>query len=391
MIAYFDCYSGISGDMILGALVDAGVPFDALVHELRRLPLGGYELERQEVSDTSIRGTKLRVRVPEPDLGHRHLSDIEALIADSSLSERVKERSLSVFRCLAEAEAAVHGSSRDEVHFHEVGAVDSIIDVVGSAIGLDWLGVQRVCASPLPLGSGVVTCDHGTLPVPAPATLELCRRARAPIRATDVEAELVTPTGAAIVCTLATFERPLLRLCRVGYGFGERRLVWPNALRLWLGDPVESGKDQDVVAVIETNVDDMTPELLGAAMDQLFEAGALDVSFEPIQMKKNRPAVKVTVIVKPEQADELAGLLLEHTTTLGVRVHEVRRLKCERWQARVQTPWGEVLVKFKRVGDRRLAAPEYEDCRRLARAAGVDLAEVYAAAKAAAASDIPLD
>lgn len=384
VIAYFDCYSGISGDMALGALVDAGVSVEALADELRRLPVSGYEIECESASDSGLSGTRVKVKANQHCHEHRHLSDIESIIGDSSLGDRVKARSLAIFRSLAEAEASVHGCSVEEVHFHEVGAVDTLVDVVGCVVGLDMLGVRQVYASPLPLGSGTITCEHGILPVPAPATLELCRQARAPVRATDVAAELVTPTGAAIVCTLARFERPTMRPSLVGYGFGAKKLPWPNALRLWVGEPVESSAEQDVVAVIETNVDDMTPELLGAAMDSLFQIGALDVSFEPAQMKKNRPGVKVAVIVEPERAEEIACQVLERTTSLGVRIHEARRLKCRRWQEKVETPWGEVLVKFRSIAGQQSAAPEYEDCIRLARTAGVDLSEVYAAARAAA-------
>lgn len=393
VIAYFDCYSGISGDMTLGAIVDAGVSIGTLAEELRRLPVAGYELECESVSDSGLSGTRVRVKLNQhsQSQGHRHLSHIQSIIGDSSLGDQVKARSLAVFKRLAEAEASVHGCSVEEVHFHEVGAVDTIVDVVGCVVGLEMLGVRHVYASPLPLGSGTVTCEHGILPVPAPATLELCRRAQAPVRATDVASELVTPTGAAIVCTLASFARPAMRLTRIGYGFGAKKLPWPNALRLWVGEPVDSDAEQDVVAVIETNVDDMTPELLGAAMDRLLQIGALDVSFEPVQMKKNRPGVKVAVMVEPERAEEIARQLLEHTTTLGVRIHEARRLKCRRWLEKVETPWGEVFVKFRSIAGQQSAAPEYEDCIRVARTAGVGVPEVYAAARAAAEAKTRLD
>lgn len=384
MIAYFDCYSGISGDMTLGALVDAGVPVDTLIRELRRMHLNGYRLETEQVTSQSIKGARVTVRLTGQEHHHRHLADIEAIIVASSLSGHIQRRSLAVFRRLAEAEAAVHGCSVDEVHFHEVGAIDTIVDVVGSVIGLELLGVERVYASPLPLGSGTIVCDHGTLPVPAPATLELCRQAGVPVRASDVAAELVTPTGAAILCELATFERPLMRLRGLGYGYGVKELPWPNALRLWVGEEVRRGTEEDVVAIIETNIDDMAPELLGAVMDSLFEAGALDVSFEPIQMKKNRPGVKVTVITRSHEADGLASRLLRQTTSLGVRIYEARRIKCDRRQEKVMTPWGEVLIKSKYIEGQRSVAPEYEDCLRLAKTANVDLMEVYAAAMAAA-------
>jgi uncharacterized protein (TIGR00299 family) protein len=385
MIAYFDCYSGISGDMTLGALIDAGVLFEALKEELARLPLHGYMLESETVDVQGIRGTKVHVKiVDQAHEHHRHLSHIEEIITTSTLSERIKARSIAIFRRLARAEAAVHGTTIEEVHFHEVGAIDTIIDIVGTVIGLDMLGIEQVYSAPLPLGSGTITCAHGVLPVPAPATLELCTAANAPVKATNVEGEMVTPTGAAIVCSLAKFEKPLMRMRSVGYGYGDRQMPWPNALRLWIGEAVTSDAEQDTVAVIETHVDDMTPELLGATMDALFAAGALDVTFEPIQMKKNRPGVKVTVIAPTGLGDELAQQLLALTTSLGARVYETRRVKSRRWIETVTLPWGDVRVKFREIGGHQTAAPEYEDCLRVAKAANVELSTVYEAAKATA-------
>ena len=388
MLAYFDCFSGISGDMSLGALVDAGVPFDLLRDELRKLPVSGYDLTAEPVVQHGLRGTAVRVRlledVPQP---HRHLSDILAIIDGGALSASVKERARSVFRRLAEAEAHVHGTSIEEVHFHEVGAVDAIVDVVGVAIALDYLGVDRVYASSLPTGSGTVQTAHGLLPVPAPATLELLRAARAPLRASSAQAELVTPTGAAILAALATFELPPLRLRAIGHGFGQKKLPWPNVLRVWLGDAdgmMPPGFETDTVAVIEANLDDMTPEALGATMTALLGAGALDVFFTPIQMKKNRPATKLTVLAAIGQENELAARVLRETTSLGVRVYTVRRLKCARWQETVETPWGSVRVKVKSIGDERYVAPEYDDCLARAHEAGVPFAEVYEVARRAA-------
>jgi uncharacterized protein (TIGR00299 family) protein len=284
-----------------------------------------------------------------------------------------------------------------------VGAVDSIVDVVGAAIGLEALGIDRLYASSLPLAGGTVRSRHGPLPLPAPATLELIARVGAPTRPAPGGGELVTPTGAAILAELATFEQPPMRVRRIGYGFGTRELPWPNVLRLWLGEPAAPGSAglwpapvgvseteagqrpavpegdliRDEVVLVETNLDDASPELLGYAMERLFEAGALDVYFTPIQMKKNRPGTLLGVIAPPDRADALARIILAETTTLGVRLRPLARLIAERREATVETPLGPVRVKLKRLGDRTVAAPEYDDCARLARSGGVPLAEVY--------------
>ncbi len=387
MIAYFDCFSGISGDMTLGALVDAGLSFDHLKAELAKLPVGGYSLAADRVTSKGLRGTLVRVDLdPAAPQPHRHLRDILSIIQGSALDERVRERSAAIFRKLAEAEARVHGVGVEEVHFHEVGAVDAIVDVVGSVVGLAALGVERVYASSLPTGSGTVRTAHGLLPVPAPATLELLKMAGAPLRASAAQTELVTPTGAAILATLAEFRQPEIALRAVGHGFGRKELPWANCLRLWLGEAPagQGGAERDEIAVLEANLDDTTPELLGAAMARLFEAGALDVYFTPIQMKKNRPGVKLSVLGPVEHEDRLAATMLRETTTLGVRASRARRLKARRWQREVATPWGPIRVKVKAFEGALTAAPEYDDCLRLATAAGVPVAEVYAVAKAAA-------
>ena len=385
MLAYFDCFSGISGDMTLGALVDAGLSVDLLKAELAKLPVDGYTLAAERVKSKGLRGTLVRVDLdPSISQPHRHLADVLGIIQASALPDYVKATSSAVFRKLAEAEARVHGVGVEEVHFHEVGAVDAIVDVVGAVVGLAALGVEKAYASPLPTGSGTVQTAHGLLPVPAPATLELLRGAGAPLRPSPAQTELVTPTGAAILATLAEFRQPALRLRAVGHGFGRKDLPWANCLRLWLGEPLAAGVDRDEISVLEANLDDTTPELLGAAMGRLFEAGALDVYFTPIQMKKNRPGVKLSVLGPPELEDALAATMLRETTTLGVRVARARRLKARRWQQEVATPWGPVRVKVKAFEGQVTAAPEYDDCLRLASAAGVPVAEVYAVARVAA-------
>jgi uncharacterized protein (TIGR00299 family) protein len=299
-----------------------------------------------------------------------------------------------VFETLAEVEAGIHGTSVEEVEFHEVGAVDAIIDVVGTVLGLRLLGADwsAIRCSGLPMGSGWVKAAHGRLPVPAPATLELVRRAGLPTRPAPSDGdtgELTTPTGAALLGVLARFApAPVLeRVARVGYGFGTREPPWPNAVRLIVGDPVRPHTDlqRDRVVEVQTNLDDATPEELGFAMERLLEAGALDVAFSPLQMKKNRPGVLVRVLGRPADGERLARLVLEHTSALGVRLQTIERVVARRSERTVVTPWGEVRVKVKHLGERELLAPEYEDCARLARAAGVPLREVFAAARAAAA------
>ena len=386
MIVYFDCFSGASGDMILGALVDAGLDLDALRRHVATLRVGGYELRAERVVRHGISGTKVHVDVeehPHDHHHHRHLDDILAIVAASELSPGAKEKVGRIFNRLAEAEAKIHGVAPQQIHFHEVGSVDAIVDIAGAVVGLELLGVEQAYCSPLPTGGGTVRCAHGLLPVPAPATLELIRAVGAPLRPLAVEAELVTPTGAAILTTLCQFRQPAMALSAIGYGFGERELPWANALRLWLGE-ADCEFAQDVVTLIEANIDDMPAELLGAAMERLLGAGAHDVYFTPIQMKKNRPAVKLSVIAPEERAAALARVVLAETSTLGVRMHHWQRLKCERWQEKVETRFGAVLAKAKRVGDKVTLSPEYEDAARVARERGVPLMDVYAAVAAVA-------
>ncbi|HYW86879.1 MAG TPA: nickel pincer cofactor biosynthesis protein LarC, partial [Chloroflexota bacterium] len=286
------------------------------------------------------------------------------------------------FQRLAEVEAAIHGTSVDEVEFHEVGALDAIVDVVGVALGLHVLEIDSITASGLPLGSGWVRSRHGLLPVPAPATLELMRRAAAPVRASPGEGdagELTTPTGAALLTVLARFAAPpAAPPTRIGYGFGSREPAWPNAVRVWL---TGNAPGHDEVVQIETNLDDTTPEELGFAMQILLDAGALDEAFSPLQMKKNRPGVLLRLLARPSDGPRLAELVLEHTTALGVRLETLQRLVARRSERTASTPWGEVRVKVKHLGEREVVAPEYEDCAQLARERGVPLRDVYEAAR----------
>ena len=397
-ILYLDCQSGISGDMFLSAMLDldAGFSLAGLREALARLPLSGYELVAHPFADKGISGSHFDVIMTEQDQPTRHLADILTLLHGGELPSRVRERAIAIFRCLAEAEAAVHGTSVEDVHFHEVGAIDAIVDITGAALAIETLNISQVFASALPLTSGQVKTAHGLLPVPAPATLEILRKVAAPWKPRPVEGELVTPTGAAILATLARFETPAIAIERIGYGFGKKSLPWPNCLRACLGTALTSDAgtahedaDVDWVTVIETNIDNMSGELLGGLMERLLAAGALDVAYTPMQMKKNRPAVLISVICPPEQGDALARMILRETSTLGVRMQQMQRLKAQRSQEYVETPLGPLLVKVKRLGARVLsAAPEYEECQRIAHERNMPLAAVYELAQHAITSAI---
>jgi pyridinium-3,5-bisthiocarboxylic acid mononucleotide nickel chelatase len=378
-IAYCDCFSGVSGDMFLAAMVDAGLPLELLREQLGLLAIDErVEVSVEDVHKGALRGTQITVDV-EDSHHHRHLEDIQAMIEDSRLDEGIKRSALSIFMTLAEAEGQVHGIPMQQVHFHEVGALDSIVDVVGAAIGLHTLGIERLYASALPYGTGQVKTDHGPLPLPAPATLQILARAHAPLVPSPAQAELVTPTGAAILATLATFQRPDITLERIGIGAGRKELPWPNVMRLWLGSS-PSGSEQPLV-LLETNIDDMNPQFFGGVMSKLFEAGARDVFFTPIYMKKNRPATMVSILARRSEEAALARILLEQTTTLGLRIQPVYRFEAEREFKIVETPYGPISVKIKILDGRRMQAqPEYEDCAAAAANCGAGVGEVYAAA-----------
>jgi uncharacterized protein (TIGR00299 family) protein len=388
-IGYFDCFSGASGDMILGALLDAGLSLDSLNASLARLPLSGYRISSQPASRGIITGTQVIVAVDESAQEQRGIKDILSLVENSELSQRAKERCALIFNRLATAEAKVHRVPIDEVHFHEVGATDAIVDVVGAVIGLDLLGIEALFSSPLPAGSGTVQAEHGVLPVPAPATLELIATSGAPIRPTPSPelGELVTPTGAAIVTTLASFESPTFRLERIGYGVGSRELAsMPNVLPLWIG---ESTAEERQLLLLETNIDDMSPELYGYVMERLFEHGALDVWFTPIQMKKNRPAVMLSVLAPPEAEGKIVDTLLRETSTLGMRWQRVGRHESEREIIAFDSSLGRVGVKVKHFRGARISlSPEFEDCRRLAQEHGLPLQEVYRIVTAEASAQL---
>lgn len=416
---YFDCFAGVSGDMTIGALLDLGVDLESLKQQLSSLGLGGYVINSRRVERSNVAATKFDVVVDEARQPARTLADIRSIITRSSTTDHAKDQAMRVFERLAEAEARVHGTTPDKVHFHEVGAVDSIIDIVGAMIGFELLGVERFFCSPLRLGSGSVNSEHGQLPVPAPATAELLRGV--PVYAGELEGEFVTPTGAAIVATLCEEfgALPPMRITKVGYGAGSRDPKgFPNALRLMIGEIEEGdavgsergrqkaeGRTQkaggggqnaegagETIVVIETNIDDMNPQVYGFVMERAFALGALDVFMIPVQMKKARPGVLLTVLCEHPTVDEMIEMLLAETTTLGVRYYEAKRRVLERTIETVETQYGPVRIKVARDGARTLHfQPEYEDCARLAVSANAPFLEVHAAAAAAYRNTLKAD
>jgi pyridinium-3,5-bisthiocarboxylic acid mononucleotide nickel chelatase len=386
-IAYVDLIAGASGDMLLGALVDAGLPFESLRAALDGLHLPGFELGCEKVRRGAFAATKVDVHVTDEETA-RHLPEIEAVIAAADLPPATRERALRIFRRMIAAEAAIHDAPVESVHLHELGALDTIVDVTGVLLGLELLGVEWVVVSPIPLGRGVLVGSHGRMPLPAPATVALL--AGAPVVGVDVPLETVTPTAAALLTELASSYGPIpaMRLRAAGYGAGTRTTPEPNILRLLLGDadaPEEAPKEaEEALDLLETSIDDMNPELYGYLFERLFAAGALDATLAPVIMKKNRPGVVVSVLCRPEETDGLRAVLFAETTTLGVRRQRVARSCLARDSDSVETPFGALRVKVARWGEGEVkAAPEYEDCRAAALAHGVPLREVYAAALAA--------
>ena len=399
-ILYFDCFAGAAGDMILGALIDAGVPFEAVREALGTLAVDGYEIAADRVVKGGITAVKFRVRelaesgqvpsaatsapAPAPAHKHYHLEHIRAAIDRSALSEAGKARANHLFSRLAEAEAAIHGMSVEKVHLHEVGAIDSIIDIVGAVFALEWLGVDRIVVSPMNVGGGMVRSAHGVFPVPAPATLKLL--GDAPVYSSGIQMELLTPTGALVLTDYAASFGPVpaMRIERVGYGAGDRELPeTPNVLRVLVGVAADTALAMRVT-VIECEIDDMNPQIFGALMDQLYAAGALEVFYAAVQMKKNRPGTLVTVVCRPADRRNLADLLFRETTTIGVRHHEMDRECLERETVPVSTPWGDVRVKVARRGTVVLnAQPEFDDVAALAAAHGVAIKDVHAHANKA--------
>lgn len=420
---YFDCFSGISGDMTLGALLDLGIDKELFISELNKLNLAGFDITIEKKVKNGIAGTDVKVDICEEyscvmermtrdghfsceaestgnghvhedhDNHHHHhdvnghvkhhanrnLCSIEALIDSSGLKSSVKSFSKKVFREIARAEAKVHNKDINEVHFHEVGAVDSIVDIVGTAVCIDLLGVRAVFSSPVHDGQGFIECAHGVLPVPVPAVLEILANSGIPLIIEDVDTELVTPTGAGLIkCLTHNFgSMPVMIINKIGYGMGKRETGRFNALRVIMGDLLDEDKLNEEIAVLETNIDDMSPEIMGFAIEKLFEGGALDAFYTPIYMKKNRPAVKLTVLAAKGSEEKMLDIIFSETSTLGVRRTVTTRYCMDRETVKVDTGYGEVRVKVSSRGDIKKYAPEYEDCREIANKCGIPLANVY--------------
>jgi uncharacterized protein (TIGR00299 family) protein len=383
-IVYFDCPSGAAGDMIMGALVDAGVPIDALREELRRLPLRGWDVVAREVRKGDFRATKVDVEIDAHEHHHhRNLADILAILGGSTLSAPVREQAARIFTRLADAEARAHGTTRNEVRFHDVGAVDAIIDVTGGVVGLGLLGADAVHVSALPLGGGFVKGPHGRMPVPGPGTAELMRGF--PVVDTGVRAELVTPTGAAILTTLAqpAVRIPPMTVRAVGYGAGTMDFAeTPNVLRCFVGDAATGGAAETVLQ-IETTIDDMSPQLYEPLMDRLFEAGALDVFLTPVIMKRSRPGVVLTTLCPRARLDDVSRVLFEESTTIGVRWTEWQRRPLAREFVTVATAYGAIPCKVSRLAGRVVTVtPEFAEVARIAREKSLPVREVLEQARA---------
>jgi len=391
-IAYCDCFSGISGDMFLAALIDAGLPLEYLQQQLEKLDLPEViTITTKETCQNGFRALQIKSLI-EGDCdddhdhhhehhhnhhNHRHYSDIVEILEHSSLSQNIIQISQSIFCKLAQAEARVHGSNISDVHFHEVGALDSIVDIVGAAVGLDYFSIDRLYSSSLPFNGGKVKTQHGIIPIPAPATLELMQMAKVSLIPSPIEKELVTPTGAAILAELATFERPSMTVKSIGIGAGSMILPWANIFRLFIGPENPSLITSNLV-LMETNIDDMNPQVYGIVQQKAMNAGALDVFMTPTYMKKNRPAVILSIISPRTNEAALARLLLEETSTFGIRVQPIERYEAEREKRAVHTPFGQVDVKLKILdGKIRQVAPEFESCQMLSEKANVAFNEVY--------------
>ena len=389
-IAYFDCFSGASGDMIIGSLLDAGLDLEILKKELAGLDFHGYRLTAEKVTRSSITATKFNVVLDEEEHEHHHesshqhrgLTEILNIINNGKIPVSVKTKSSEIFRKLGTVEAGIHGVPLEEVHFHELGAVDTIVDIVGTVFALETLNIERIYSSPLAVGSGMVKTAHGVLPVPAPATLQILADAAAPVvnapPSDNPPGELLTPTGAVLITFLAAgFKQPNLKVEKVGYGAGNKQFsTWPNVLRVWIGEE-NAGENDDGLVLLETNIDDMNPQIYGYLMEKLFVEKAADVWFTPIQMKKNRPAVMLSVLTPSSLETKLTEIIMKETSTLGIRSRPVSRHMAHREIIEFDTTLGRAKAKIKRFGDDIIAiSPEYDDCRRLALEHNVPLHEV---------------
>ncbi len=383
-IAYFDCFSGVSGDMILGALIDAGLDIHELEAELGKLHVPGFKIRAEKTARRGIQGTKVNVDVIE-DSTERRFKDIVGIVEQSDLDDDIKDLSKKIFTGLATVEAKIHGKRIEEIHLHEVGGLDSIIDVVGSVAGMKKLGIEATYSSRINVGTGFVECRHGILPVPAPATLEVLRGV--PIYSTGIQAELATPTGVSILRALSKNfgAMPEMRVEEVGYGAGSRELEIPNLLRICIGQTSDEDYERDEVILLETNLDDMNPQLLAYASDRLLKQGALDVFMTPIFMKKNRPGILLSVLTTQDKLDETLATVFSETTTLGIRINRLDRRKLSRQIISVKTRFGGIEVKVGKIGNRIInIAPEYEACKEIAVKQGIPLKDIYNEADEAA-------
>jgi len=378
-IAYLDCFSGISGDMFVGSLLDAGLPFEKLETILSGLKISGYKISAKKEGRNNIFGTRFLVSLQEEDQKVRHLDDIKEILEDSDLPLPVIEGSVQIFEKLAIIEGEIHHILPNEVHFHEVGALDSIADIVATVAGINLLGIEKLFASRIPVGTGMIASAHGKIPVPSPATIALLRGI--PIYDSGQDVEMVTPTGAILITSLCSSFGPMPQMIvdSIGYGVGSRTLVdRPNLLRILIGSDIDKERSETVV-VLESNLDDMNPELLGYLMDSLFDAGAKDVSFSPIQMKKNRPGTQLQVIGQPEDRERLTAIIFRESTTLGIRYSFSQRAVLKREGLVVDSPWGKMsLKKVINQDGRTVLMPEYEECRRIAQENHLALRDVYA-------------
>jgi uncharacterized protein (TIGR00299 family) protein len=392
---YFDCFAGASGDMILGALMGVGVDQYALVEQLKLLGLPGWKVDFEKVDRSGLSANYARVQTVH-EHAHRHLADILKIIYDSGLNDRVKDRAARIFSRLAEAESRVHNLPIEKIHFHEVGALDAIIDVCGAAIGFDLLGIERFVCSPLRVGAGMTEMAHGRFPIPPPAVAELLKGA--PVYGGDIEGEFVTPTGAAIIATVCEDFGPMpaMKIEANSYGAGTRdHKNFPNVLRLFVGETEgDAAAADEPLVMIETNIDDMSAQLFGHVMERAFELGALDCFLTAVQMKKNRPGMLISILCRPDDREKLLQMLFAETTTIGARSYEVQRRALARESVRVETQFGPIDVKVSQISSQANngavnAMPEFEQCREAARKAGVALREVQDAARAAYSSQHP--
>ena len=384
MLAYFDCISGISGDMTLGALLDLGVPVEWLQERLKKIPLKAFDIRVEQILRNGLKAQNVYVDVKD-DGKSRNYKEIKLLIEDSPLSEGVKNKSLKIFKRIANAEAKIHQCPVEKVHFHEVGGVDAIVDIVGTALCLKHLGIKKIIASTIPFGRGFVSCSHGTLPIPAPATIEILKDV--PVYGTQIENELVTPTGAAIIASIAESFGPIPQMTveKIGYGAGKNNLgSRPNLLRVITGTASDGRAEnhteyqKDHIVVVETCIDDMNPEIFGFLMDRLFEDGALDVFWIPVFMKKNRPGTMVQVMCVDEIRDAIINRILSETTSLGVRYYDVQRHFLERQQIKIKTKYGKLDVKqVKDINGNVRLIPEYEVCKKIAIEKNIPIRKVY--------------